>query len=109
MAYDKRVNLRVSAETYEAYEHVADALSISVSALVRQTLEQGVPTMEALGEMIRRAKTGDKVGVQALYARFIASGAAQLDMYRELGTTMGEDVAPAKASPAADRDSNTVR
>ena len=109
MQYDKRANLRVSSETWEAYEEVAGLLGISVSALMRQALEQGVPTMQALGEMLRRAKSGDKAGVQALYARFIASGAAQLEMYRELGSTIGEDSAPAEASASADRQSDTVR
>lgn len=93
MRYEKRANLRVSAETWERFQRVADMLDTTVSQLMRQTLDQAGEALEVLAEIGERAKVGDRVGAAALYGKMLESSAAQMEVYRELGRGAIDQVA----------------
>ncbi len=63
MAYDRRLNLRLSTETYEAYEAVADLERKSVSAVVRDILEGAAPDMQRLAAAIDQVQGAISRGV----------------------------------------------
>ena len=104
MPLSERVNLRLSAETFEAYEKVASFFNISVTELVRQAVDASVPTMDALGEMIDRAKAGDADAARNVFGKLMDMHASQIALAQAMNT-------PASWSPqeGADRPSNTVR
>lgn len=80
---NKRVNLRIEEDTYDAYEKVASFFNRSVADLMREALDGGVPTMRALGAMIDRAKAGDKDAVQRLFDSMLMMHQGTLDLVRE--------------------------
>ena len=80
---DRRVNMRMETDTYDAYEKVATFFNRSTADLMREALDGGVPTMRALGAMIDRAKAGDKDAVQRLFDSMLAMHQGTLDVVRE--------------------------
>ncbi len=103
-ALDKRVNMRIDEETYNAYEKVASFFNRTVPDFMREALKGGLPTMNNLGAMIDRAKAGDKEAVQELFDSLLSMHEAtitnaRVNMAAEMKTA-GEE---------ADRTSNTVR
>ena len=80
---DRRVNMRMETDTYDAYEKVATFFNRSTADLMREALDGGVPTMRALGAMIDRAKAGDKDAVQRLFDSMLAMNQGTLDVVRE--------------------------
>ena len=105
MPLTERVNLRLDADTFAAYEKVATFINISVTELVRQAVMGGVPTMDALGEMIDRAKAGDADAAREVFAKLMDMHASQIALAQAMNT-------PASWSPqegGADSNSNTVR
>lgn len=83
-ALNKRVNLRIEEDTYDAYEKVASFFNRSVADLMREALDGGVPTMHALGAMIEQAKAGDKDAVQRLFNSMLMMHQGSLDTVREV-------------------------
>jgi predicted DNA-binding protein len=81
---NNRVNLRLDTETYEAYEKVASFFNRTVPDLMREALQMAVPTMEALGTMIDRAKAGDTEAMQRLFSSMIEMHQGQLNMVSEM-------------------------
>jgi hypothetical protein len=69
---NRRVNLRIDEDLYDAYEKVASFFNRSVADFMREALQGGVPTMHTLGVMIDRAKAGDKQAVQELFNSLLA-------------------------------------
>ena len=89
---NKRVNLRIEDDTYEAYEKVPSFFNRSVPDLMREALDGAVPTMRALGAMIERAKAGDKDAVQRLFDSMLMMHQGSLDLAREtLSAEIGAD------------------
>jgi hypothetical protein len=80
----KRVNMRVEADTYDAYEKVATFFNRSVADLMREALDGGVPTMDALGAMIDRAKAGDKAAVDDLFNKLLNMHEGTIGLAREV-------------------------
>jgi predicted DNA-binding protein len=83
----KRVNMRVAADTYDAYDKVATFFNRSVADLMREALDTGAPTMEALGVMIDRAKAGDKQAVDELFDKLVNMQQGTLDLAREVNAS----------------------
>lgn len=104
-ALNKRVNLRIDEDTYEAFEKVASFFNRSVADFMRESLQTAVPTMQALGAMIDRAKAGDAEAVQRLFNSMLKMHQGSLDMAREV---VAAEVATATDTPP-DSNSNTVR
>lgn len=105
MPMTERVNLRLDADTFASYEKVATFFNVSVTELVRQAVTSGVPTMDALGEMIDRAKAGDADAAREVFAKLMDMHASQIALAQAMNT-------PASWSPqeeGADSNSNTVR
>ena len=91
-ALNKRANLRMEEDTFEAYEKVASFFNRTAADLMREALDGAVPTMRALGAMIDRAKAGDKDAVQRLFDSMLAMHQGSLDMAREtLASEMATD------------------
>lgn len=82
---NKRVNLRVEEDTFNAYEKVASFFNRSIADLMREALDLSVPSMDALGAMIDRAKAGDKEAVDQLFDKLINMHQGTLDLAREVG------------------------
>jgi hypothetical protein len=90
----KRVNMRVDEETFEAYNKVATFFNRSIADFMREALQGGIPTMQTLGAMIDRAKSGDADAVQRLFDSMLAMhqgtmANAQERMASELATGLG--------------------
>jgi hypothetical protein len=102
---DKRVNLRIDEETYDAYEKVASFFNRTVPDFMREALKGGLPTMHNLGAMIDRAKAGDKDAVQELFDSLLAMHEATITNAR---VNMAAEMKTA-AEEGADSNSNTVR
>ena len=105
MPLTERVNLRLDAETYASYQRVATFCNLSVTELVRQAVDAGVPTMDALGEMIDRAKAGDADAAREVFAKLMDMHASQIALAQAMNT-------PGSWSPqseGADSNSDTVR
>jgi hypothetical protein len=79
-ALDKRVNLRIDGDTYDAYEKVGAFFNRTVADIMRESLQQAVPVMHMLGAVIDRAKAGDGEAVQELFDTFFKLQQGQLDM-----------------------------
>jgi predicted DNA-binding protein len=103
---DKRVNLRIDEDTYEAYEKVASFFNRTTADLMREALQGGVSTMQTLGSMIDRAKAGDKEAVQSLFDSLLNMHQGALANAR---VRMDADLATAAEQEGADSNSNTVR
>ena len=102
---DKRVNLRIDTETYDAYEKVASFFNRSVADFMREALSASLEWMHGLGAMIDQAKAGDAEAVQRLFDAMIAVSQGKLDLVREID--LAEQGSAAKA--LADSNSDTVR
>ena len=83
-ALNKRVNLRMEEDTFDAYEKVASFFNRTAADLMREALDGGVPTMRALGAMIERAKAGDAEAVQRLFDAMLMMHQGSLDLAREV-------------------------
>lgn len=59
MAFEQRINLRVSQETYDAYENVAGMLGIPTSKLARAVVEGAVPSLQGLAVATRHSQLGN--------------------------------------------------
>lgn len=106
-ALDKRVNLRIDSDTYEAYEKVGAFFNRTVPDIMRESLQMAVPVMQMLGAVIDRAKAGDAQAVQELFDTFFKMQQGQLDMAQLVTAASLADLP--KAPEEADSASNTVR
>lgn len=104
---DKRVNLRVDTETYDAYNKVASFFNRSVADFMREALSGSLKYMHALGAMIDQAKAGDKEAVQRLFDNLVAMSQGELDLARELD--LADRATAADEGEGPDSTSNTVR
>jgi hypothetical protein len=84
MAYSRRVNLRLEDDVFLAYEKVARFLNLTPTDLVRDAVMQGVSAMETLGEMIDRAKAGDKEAASNLFSAFLDIQQGKVNLGRSL-------------------------
>ena len=90
---NKRLNLRMNQDTYDAYEKVASFFNRTAADLMREAMDASMPTMQALGAMIDRAKAGDKEAVQRLFDSMMAMHQGNLDLARETGAAeMAPDI-----------------
>jgi predicted transcriptional regulator len=81
---DQRVNLRIDSDTYAAYEKVASFFNRTVPDIMREALQESVPTMQTLGTIIDRAKAGDAEAMQKLFTSMIEMHQGQLNMATEV-------------------------
>lgn len=86
---DRRVNLRMDSETYDAYEKVASFFNRSVADFMREALSGGLPTMHGLGAMIDQAKAGDAEAVQRLFDAMLRMHQGMLDVAKERALAEG--------------------
>ena len=86
---DKRVNMRIDSETYDAYEKVASFFNRSVADFMREALHGGLPTIEGLGAMIDQAKAGDAEAVQRLFDSMLRMHQGMLDLAQERALAEG--------------------
>src|SRR4051812_35986555 len=91
-ALDKRVNLRIDGDTYEAYEKVGAFFNRTVADIMRESLQTAVPVMQMLGTVIDRAKAGDGEAVQELFDTFWKMQQGQLDMAQLMTTATLADL-----------------
>jgi hypothetical protein len=86
-ALDRRLNLRISSETYEAFEALADVVGVSVSGLVRGVLEGSQLEMLQMAEAFRQMKAAAEAQ-QPSPARVLLG----LDLYRKVLASMGAQI-----------------
>ena len=86
---DRRVNLRMDSETYEAYEKVATFFNRSVADFMREALSSALPTMYGLGAMIDQAKAGDAEAVQRAFDALMRMNQGLLDIAQEKALAEG--------------------
>ncbi len=94
---DHRVNLRIDADTYEAFEKVATFFNRTVPDVMREGLQTAVPTMEALGAIIDRAKAGDTDAMQRLFTSMVQMHQGQLNMVSEVIDSEMKSIEEARA------------
>lgn len=89
---DARINLRVTQDTYDAYQEAAELLGIEPAALVRQFVDGGVPAMQAIAQTARAAQAG-RVGQGAgLLVRLMEAAVAQGQLGLEQSLAIEEEV-----------------
>lgn len=86
---DRRVNLRIDSETYEAYEKVAGFFNRTIADFMREALVGGLGTIHALGAMIDQAKAGDAEAVQRLMDGMLRMHQGYLDVAKERALAEG--------------------
>lgn len=57
---DRRVSVRVSEQTYEAYERIAAAFEVPVGQLLRQVLTLEVEELELVVSALQRSARGER-------------------------------------------------
>ena len=66
--YTERVNLRISAETYDTYRRLAALMGTPISHAIRQTLDVAVPDIEQLLLAAEEIAGGEPlVGVELMH------------------------------------------
>jgi uncharacterized protein (DUF1778 family) len=85
---DRRVNIRIDSDTYDAYEKVATTFNRTVADFMRESLQSAAPVMHTLGTIIDRAKAGDTEAIEDLYKAFWQMQRGALDL-AELTTNAG--------------------
>lgn len=85
---DRRVNIRIDSDTYEAYEKVASAFNRTTADFMRESLQSAAPIMHTLGSIIDRAKVGDVEAIEEMNRAFWQMQRGALDL-AELTTTAG--------------------
>ncbi len=83
---DRRVNIRIDSDTYEAYEKVAVTFNRTVADFMRESLQSAAPVMHTLSTIIDRAKAGDVGAIEEMYKAFWQMQRGALDL-AELTTT----------------------
>ncbi len=92
MALDRRVNLRVSLETYEAYEVLAEVVGEATGKLMRQALDATAPQMRQLATAFKAVAGGKRIQGFEMYQRVIDSIAAQAEAERHQAAAWAEQV-----------------
>lgn len=83
---DRRISVRVSEETHEAYERVATAFQIPVGQLLRQVLSLEVAELELLVKALQAQQSERSF---ALYGRRISIGETELIAQMREGGAIG--------------------
>jgi hypothetical protein len=75
-----RVNIRMDQDTHDAYTKVATFFNRSTADMMRESLESGLPVMQALGAIIDQANAGNKEAAEQLFDAFWKMTRGQLEM-----------------------------
>src|SRR5262249_33566660 len=75
--YPARVNLRMTQETYDAYDEAAKAVGMETTALIRQMVDANGGAVIAVAQAAEAAQAGRVKDAAALYAALMRSVMAQ--------------------------------